>query len=448
MEKIKQKPLETVKNIIISILTLSMLLLSVAYIGGSQFFKRKAAIVSEDMPTGSAKVGNALTSASDIYKKNLLCVSYAAIRYGEKGGGAHGGEAAAKALFDFALEHIHSMLSSSSTLIEASSSNAVTDKNYIYISLASSLPYQVIYTLSGEYIGAAQSDLPIDADKLILTFDANGEATLYLSNGISTYTSSATSSISLPEAAALSGDSRLSDFFLTENLIAVSKSQSSASRLTLSADAALTKEQRDAILSCLGYNPESIKSTAAENEYFSTVSPLGTLDISSTAICYTAASDNGIPLSKFMPQSKDAASIGFYDILIASVNLVETIKDTAPQNLGGSLSLYLHGIYRESDIYTVVLGLFDGSASIMGEAYPYFAKLTVRDGMLWGLDMRFLKAQRSGYMSTLFPAEWNYLHAITKAPLLSFKLVYDLPSLPMEEIIPEWHYTTAGGADK
>lgn len=443
MEKIRQKPIEKLKNILIVLLTLSMLVLASVYIGGSQFTNGRAAISAGDMPSEAAKAGTAKDNITPIYEKDLLAVSYAGIRYGKKGGGAYGNEAAAAALADFAIEHIHTMLASDSRLLSLTKDEiaSLTGENYIYLSLACALPYQVIYALSGEYEGPAQSSDAVSADRVLITFDIDGMAKLYISDGEKFYTATKQSSVPLSEIATLAGDSRLADFTLTDNCTAISNASPNAPRISILSDVTLDSVQQSDILSCLGYNPETVPSTLSLDTAVSTVSPLGTLEINGNAISYTAASDNGISLRSFLPAAKSAADLGLYDILFASVNLAESIREIAPQKLGGTLSVHLDGIYQSGGVYTVVLGLSESGIGICGKDFPYFAKFTVREGRFESIDIRFSEIQKSGYMSILFPAGWNYDHAVKDAVVKSFKLIYNTDTLPAENLIPEWHYT-------
>ena len=205
MEKIKAKPIEIFKNIIIAILTVTMLLLAGLYIGGSQFMSNRGAINTVDMPNSSVTVGTDAPERSSLYKKDLLAVSYAAISC-SGGGGAYGNEPAARDLFDFAAEPIHSLLGSSATIEKTTKSafeNALSNGRYIFFSLAAPLPYQVIYALSGEYLAPAGNDEAISSDTLLLSFSTDGKTALYLKNGEKYYLASADYRISLAEAAAM-----------------------------------------------------------------------------------------------------------------------------------------------------------------------------------------------------------------------------------------------------
>ena len=119
MEIIKAKPIEVFKNIIIALLTASMLVLAGLYIGGSQFATDNAAINTVDMPDGAVALGNDAPKTVAIYEKDLLSISFAAIDY-HGGGGAYGTMAAARDLFAFAKEPIHELLSSGAKISKSS----------------------------------------------------------------------------------------------------------------------------------------------------------------------------------------------------------------------------------------------------------------------------------------------------------------------------------------
>ena len=157
MEKIKHTPKENFKNVIIVLLTLTMLTLAVIYIGGSQFATDGAALKAEKLPVGATPVGVAENTDTAIYNKKLLPISYVGIKYGKNGGGVTSNEVAAEALIDFACENIHLCLESGNTVEKVSSEElaAAFDGNFLVINLSSALPYQIIYALTGEYNSSA-----------------------------------------------------------------------------------------------------------------------------------------------------------------------------------------------------------------------------------------------------------------------------------------------------
>ncbi|MBQ4556091.1 MAG: hypothetical protein IJA60_00405 [Clostridia bacterium] len=450
MDKIKAKPIEKIKNILIVLLTLSMLVLAVIYIGGSQLMSNRAAINTADMPSGAVKAGSADTSADPIHEKKLLAVSYVGIRYSEKVGGAYGSESASDALVAFAKEQIHAMLSSDSRLTPSTREDFIeaTTGDFIYISLASPLPYQAIYALCGEYVGAASSSHAANADKMLITFDVYGNSKLRLSDGTKFYTATKSANLSLTEIATLAGDSRLMPFSITENGIAISSASPKMQRLSIKENTPLDTKQQGELLFTLGYNPESIPMAAIEEASISAVSPLGSLTVTADGINYTAALDSGIPMSDFMPAAKNAVDIGMYDVLIASVSLAESLRSIAPDTLGGALSLCLSGIYHDSGVYTVELGLADGGIVISGEAYPYFAKITAKSGRFESIDIRFLTVHKNNYTGSAFPSKWNFDYAASNADIKSFKLCYAPNTIPADDVSAEWHYTVIGGGEE
>ena len=92
------------------ILTVSMLLLAAIYIGDTQFAAEGSAISLEKNPDGTVSVGGTYGENTPVYEKGLLPVSFAAIMYGGRGGGAYGGDDSAKALLEFASKLLHTCL--------------------------------------------------------------------------------------------------------------------------------------------------------------------------------------------------------------------------------------------------------------------------------------------------------------------------------------------------
>lgn len=445
MEKSKTPFFKHLKTILIILLTLSMLLLAGIYIGGAQFSAGNTAIKTADLPEGAVPLGQDAPKKLPIYEKDLLPISFAGIRYGEQGGGAYGTEQAAKALFDFAAETIHACLSqgASITAVTAEQYAAATKGNCISLHFLSSLPYQMLYALTGEIAAAAGSETAISADRVLLSFTASGKTTLYLSNGSSFYAADGGITVKISELAAMAHDSRLRDFTLTESGIALSADSPAAPKVSI-APASLDAAQYANILSLLGYNPETgIAAVAATDGDFSgtAVAPHGTVRVDSAGLFYTAARDSGITISDFLDTAKSELDIGMYDILYASVSLVEQLRAIAPQVFGGEGEPYLAGFYRQDDIFTVVFGLCATDIEISGDAYPYFAKLTVQGGIFKSMDFRFANVRQNSYTGSLFPSAWPYTYAARSASLCTLRLYYRADALSDAWIDAAWYFT-------
>ena len=442
MEKIKIPASERFKTILISLLTLSMLLLAGIYISGAQLAGGTAALGTKDLPDGAVALGQAATALSPLHEKNLLPVSFAAIRYGGEGGGTYGTEQAADTLFAFAADPIHALLSKEATLEKSSIGEyeRALQGNYICIHLYGALPYQILYALTGEATAAAGSDTAINASRLLLSLADNGDASLYLADGEAVYAARGAVSLKSTELAALANDSRLSDCSILANGIALSAGSPHAAELSL---AATTPDpgQYPAILSLLGYNPEAGIAGADEALWVQAVAPHGTLQISGTAMTYTAAKDSGIPISDFLDTPKSELDIDMYDFLAASVALAEQLRATAPDAFGGEGSLCVREFYRTEDGFAVELGLYTDSIILSGDAYPYFARLTARGGKWIAADIRFLHLTKNAYTGMLFPSDWQYQHAAKSAELSSLRLTYRVQRLPDTSVIATWLYT-------
>ena len=298
----------------------------------------------------------------------------------------------------------------------------------------------MLYALTGEYVAPAGSDTAINADRLLLVCADNEKILLYLSDGKRFYAANGNVSLKHAELSAMANDSRLFDFSVTPSGIAICAGSPHAAELTLLASAP-DAAQYAGILTLLGYNPDAGIATVADSVSIQAVAPHGTLHISDTALTYTAAHDSGIPISDFLEIAKSELDIDMYDILQASVSLAEQLRAIAPLAFGGEGKLHLRGFYREDDTFTVELGLYTAGIAIHGDAYPYFARLTVQGGTLIGLDVRFLQLTRNAYIGTLFPSNWQYDHAAKSAELDTLRLTYRVQMLPAKSVVASWLFT-------
>lgn len=445
MEKVKHRVLERIKTILITLLTLSMLVLAVIYIGGARFSADSTAINTASLPEGAVVLGEDAPTTLPIYQKELLPVSFAGIRYGSAGGGAYGTEQAAAALLEFAAEPIHLCLSQGAAITSVSAADyaAAAEGNFICLNFLSALPYQMLYALTGEGTAAAGSDTAISADRVLLSFTASGKTTLYLSDGSSFYAADGGITVKPSELAAMANDSRLADFSVTENGIALSPAAPSAPKVSLSA-ASLDAAQYAEVLTLLGYKPEAgISAISDADDAFTgtAVAPHGTVRTSSYGLTYTAARDSGIAISDFLDIAKSELDIDMYDILQASISLAEQLCAIAPEALGGEGKLFLRGFYREEDTFTVLLGLHTDGIEISGSSYPYFAKIKVQNGMFVNLHFRFASLTNNSYSGVLFPSLWQYSYAANSASIDTLRLCYRADELPAENLDASWYFT-------
>ncbi len=447
MEKFRPSASERIKTILITILTLSMLLLAGIYIGGAQFLSGgNSAIRASSLPSGTVPLGEDALLHQPVYEKNLLPVAFAGIRYGGEGGGAYGTEQAAQTLFTFAAEPIHLSLAKGATLAPVSA-KVYTDAasgNFLCLNLLSALPYQMLYALTGEFSAPAGSSVAISADRLLLSFAEDGRVTLYLSDGHAFYQATGDAFVKPSELAAMAHDSRLADFSMTENGTLLSAASPRAPKLFLQT-ATLSEAQYASVLPLFGYKAEASLSplTADTSEGFTgtAVAPHGTLHTSGEGLLYTAARDSGIPLSDFLDTAKNELDIDMYDILLACVSLAEQLREIAPEAFGGKGSLYLSGFYRAEDLFTVQIGLCSDSIAVRGDAYPYFAKLTVQGGMFKSIDVRSLALTKNTFSGVLFPSLWQYRYAAENASVDTLRLLYRADALSDAACTASWYFT-------
>lgn len=438
MENVKISFGRKLLTAVLVFLTATMLLLAALYIGGSHFSAEGSAINLSRLPESTVKVGGTYGENTPVYEKNLLAVSFAAISFGGRGGGAYGNEAAAKALFEFAAEPIHFCLSSQSTLLKISTDEflSATYGDYLYIGFVSPLPYQILYALTGENVSTAGSDCAVNADRIILSFPTNKTARLYISDGENCYVSNTKAQILGSAAYTLAGDSRLSDFSVKESGIAVSDASLMLSLLTLKTDDALTDTSKKKLYSLFGYE------YAAESNArsISAVAPHGSMRITASSLSFNAAQDSGISISDFLPNAKSALDITIYDMLSGCVSLVEKIFESAPEVLKG-ISPYLCKFYRDGDTYTVIFGALSENVPIEGSAFPHLAKITMQNGRFKSINVRFLQIEKDNLSVPGFPSRWQYDHAAESATVRSLYPAYRPTVLPAENVGASWYFT-------
>lgn len=439
MEKIKRSFAAKLRNLLITLLTLSMLLLAVLYIGGAQFAQGSAALRTDGLPEGAFPVGQNAPATEAVYEKGLLQAAFAGIRFAGVGGGAYGNEQAASALLEFAAEPIHLCLSAPAKLTETTEAefSAAANNNFLYLDLPATLPYQMLYALTGEYTAAASSSAAVSADRLLLSFAEANKVTLYLSDGRKYYSSASSYAYKATEVAALANDSRLADFTLYAGGVPACVASPQAASLSLSANSEISEPQLEALLSLLGFKPAA----PADNATVTIVDPHGTLRLTGTRLVFSASRDGGIPVSDMLDTAKDTLDIGIYDILVGSVSLAEQLRAAIPDICGGDLSIYLSGFSHAEDTFTIVFGLANGGIPVGGSAYPYFMKLTVQNGRFRSIEARFLTVVKSSYTGTLFPSSWHYTHAEKSASLDTLRLHYRADFLPAEDLDAAWYYT-------
>lgn len=435
MKTYRRSPLRNLMTFLVVILTLTMLFLATVYIGGIQSSNGGSAISLDKMSEGNVSVGSSYTESLPIYEKGLLKVSYAAIIFGGRGGGAHGSEAPAGNILDFATKPIHTALSSGASFEKIGENEflAATYGDYIFIDFISSLPYQMLYALTGEYAMAARSEDAINADRIILSFPESNKAKLFLSDGSSFYTSDTLCEIRYTEALALAGDSRLSPFTVKPHGVPVSNAGLMLSPISASTSLSLSGEELGRLYSIFGFDYDRARSPEA-------VAPHGTLQITPSFLAFSAAAEGGILISNLLPSPKDALDITIYDILLGSTALAESIAD-ASGGLLGEASFFLKGFCRESDTYTVLLGAAIDSVEIIGGEYPYFAQISVQNGRFKEVKVHLASFGKNGLSAPVFHSLWQYSHASESADIYTLRLKYNLPQIPAEELSPVWYFT-------
>ncbi len=416
------------------ILTLSMLLLAATYIGGTQFAPEGSAISLSGMPSGTVSAGGAYDYETPIYEKRLLPLNFAAITFGGKGGGAYGSEDAAAALFDFAAEPVHVCLSVGAKLSEITAEEyfSATYGDYVCLDFVSTVPYQLLYMLTGENDAAARSETAISADRIILTLDGGSVASLYLSDGESFYRSEQSGSYRYSEAMALASDSRLSPFSVKEGGVPVSTASQTVYPLKIKASATLAESDRETLFSLLGYDYEEGMLTA--------VATHGTVSLTDSTLIYTASQDGGLPVSAFLQYPKDALDVTIYDVLQSCVGLCEELCGTVQGAFSGA-DLFIKGFYRDGESYIAVIGSSVDSVELLGESYPYSARLTVQGGRFESIELRFLQVEKEAFSVPLFQSLWQYEHAAAGASVTKLRPIYRFYLPEESDVSPTWYFT-------
>lgn len=449
MEKIKQKPIEKIKTVVIAVLTFTMLALAVLYIGGSQFSGNNAAINALDMPSGAVPAGEDAPKQTSVYEKNLLAVSFIGIRCGTLGGGAHGCETAAADLFEFACEPLHTLLSSKSTVEEITKEEfdtAAVGERYICVSFVSALPYQAVYALSGEYGAPFGSERAINPQFLLLSFDESGAAALYMRDKENYYMATGDYAVSHAELSAMASDTRLRDFEITDG-VPLSDSTPLVQVLSLSEVDALYGGELQSVLSLLGYDSTPSQPSTVSGTFI-TVAPHGTITVGDGKVVYTASDEGGVSISSFLDLAKSELDISLYDVLLSSVTLVEELQSAAGEAGGSMLELYLDGFYQNEDVYTIIFGAAESAIPISGDAFPHLAKITVQSGKFKSIEFSLVTAERSGYQVSPFSSAWEYRYASKSAKISSMGLRYRADALPANELDAAWYCTGEGATAK
>lgn len=418
------------------ILTVSMLLLAAIYIGGTQFAAEGSAISLEKNPDGTVSVGGTYGENTPVYEKGLLPVSFAAIMYGGRGGGAYGGEDSAKALLEFASKLLHTCLEAGAQFREINKDAflSATYGDFLYLDFLSSLPYQMLYALTGENTSAARNDDALNIDRAILVFQAGATAMLCFSDGERFFTSDIAAEVNHSELSSLAGDSRLSPFTINEYGVPTSTATAMLPYLSLNAEANFTEEEISKIYSLLGYT------YSTQSAYDSAVATHGTLRVTPTRLVFSASKDGGISVSDFLADEKNLLDVGIYDILLSSVALCEGLTASSEQILSGA-DLFLESFYREDDVYTLIFGACSDSVKIHGTAYPHFAKITVQGGRFRSIEIRFLRSVKDSFSYPLFSSAWQYSHASESATVYTLRPMYRVSLLPSKEVQPAWFFT-------
>ncbi|MBR5539563.1 MAG: hypothetical protein IKU61_06655 [Clostridia bacterium] len=418
------------------ILTFSMLLLAAIYIGGTQFASESAAINLDKKTDGTVTVGGIYDVNIPVYEKGLLPVSFAAISYGGEGGGAYGSDDSAKALSSFAAEPLHACLESGASFKEINKDAFLfaASGDFLYLDFLSSLPYQMIYALTGENLSPARYEEAINVDRVFILFPTGEKAMLYFSDGERFFASDAVAEVHRSELSALAGDSRLSSFTINEFGVPSSIAPVMLPHLTLKAETDFSDSETAEIFSLLGFdfNPQSASDTA--------VATHGTLKLTPTRLVFAASMDGGIPVSDFLDAPKNPLDINIYDILLGGSTLCEKLIGTSRQVFGGA-NLYLENFYRTDDVYTLTFGACSDSVRIYGNALPFFAKITVQGGRFRSIETRFLQVEKDSFAYPLFSSAWQYSHASENAEIRTLRPMYRAMLLPEKDLAPAWFCT-------
>ena len=186
---------------------------------------------------------------------------------------------------------------------------------------------------------------------------------------------------------------------------------------------------------------EGDSASLAEATDVTVFAPHGTLTIDKGGLHFISSSNNGLSLSSFLSSEKSELDITLYDVLFASVSLLEKFRETCPSITGGELDIYVEDFYRTDDKYTVIFGLSDSSIPISGDAFPYLAKFSVSNNKFSDIELHFISAERVGYTSSAFPSAWEYDYAKSKANVKSLSLRYKADTLPITELDANWFFT-------
>ena len=444
--------MEKFKTILLACLTVLMLTAAGIYIGGSQFPHTGAAASRTALPDGAVRAGADAPAVRTLADAGLLAPAAAIISAAGETAGAFAGDIP-DTVTALAYPLIHQALAADATLTatDFATMTAAAADDCIYLQFAGTLPYQLLYALTGDIEKAAAADRAVSADTLLLAFDEEGAGRLYLTDGSTCAVSDKPVPVRAGALAALIGSDALTAAYLADNLVPVGETSMIAAPIAVE-DGTLHPLSADtgrALLSLFAFNPDRHRLSAQ-----AIVEPHGSLSVTTARIAFTASRDGGIPITTFLEGKKNALDIGIYDILTAAAAFADRLRDMDGASFGGAATPFLQSFYKDGDGYTVTFGLRYGGIPLGGDAIPSFLSLTASGGIFTAAEVRRLSVSRAGAGLTLFPAAWQYATAAKNAcegGLHSLKLFYAVDALPIAACDAAWYcdrapYTSAGAA--
>lgn len=171
----------------------------------------------------------------------------------------------------------------------------------------------------------------------------------------------------------------------------------------------LSDERISVLLSLLGFDNEKISkySDSGEKVY---VDSHGSLKINYTGkISYTANSiDTAASLSTLLNYENYSGDFSFFESLLASQSLCDSIHKLATDSTGGKSALKLSDIKYINGGLEISFGYYYSNVPVsLGEDDSFGLKLTIKDGRLLEFDVNPLIIRETGEKSAALPLVWS-----------------------------------------
>lgn len=210
----------------------------------------------------------------------------------------------------------------------------------------------------------------------------------------------------------------------------------------------------DSIVRIFNFNPDKLYTYEESGEAHIYVETHGNLKISSDRIIYKARSGKGIPLYELTGYNSFAAGGDIYDITVASMRFIESIRSADGDLIGNNAELRLKNLYVKDDNITLEYSYYYDNIEIVMNGKPY-ALLIESDGInilnidFYTLSVSVDTASAPDEKILSYSQRWaadRYLSAnndkvqdISLNKINRINLIYLLDKNTERNITPEWY---------